>query len=101
MKTFLLAFLLLASQVFADDTSTQTLMIKLKIADAHYELLDSWLLSRAYPATVDAPSEKELRWQLLDENHQLVKEGWIADPQVFGGALLEGKQSGEKVFRHQ
>ena len=100
MKKFLLAFLFLTPQVFADDTPKQTLMIKLKVADSHYELLDSWLLSRSYPATLDAPSEKELRWQLLDENHQLVIEGWIKDPQALDGALLEDNQSGEKVFRH-
>ncbi len=101
MKKFLLAFLFLAPQLFADETPTQTLMIKLSVADAHYELLDSWLLSRSYPATLDAPSEKELRWQLLDSDHQLVREGWIKDPQILDGALLQDKQSGENVFRHK
>jgi hypothetical protein len=94
MKRFLVACLFcVAPQLFAETAPQQTLMIKLKVADAHYELLDSWLLSRSYPASVDTPSNKELRWQLLDTNHQVITEGWINDPQVVTGGLVEQNPS--------
>lgn len=108
MKRLLVACLFcVAPQLFAETAPQQTLMIKLKVADAHYELLDSWLLARSYPASVDAPSNKELRWQLLDANHQVITEGWINDPQVVTGGLVEqnpstnNQQSGTKTYRHE
>ena len=108
MKRFLLVCLFcVAPQLFADNVPLQTLMIKLKVADAHYELLDSWLLARSYPPSIDAPSNKELRWQLLDANHQVITEGWINDPQLVTGTLVEQSQStnntlpGGKTYRHE
>ena len=97
MKRFLLVCLFCAvPQLFADTVPQQTLMIKLKVANAHYELLDSWLLARSYPPSIDAPSNKELRWQLLDANHQVITEGWINDPQLVTGTLVEQNPSTSK-----
>ncbi|RYZ90534.1 MAG: hypothetical protein EOO68_24470, partial [Moraxellaceae bacterium] len=106
MKLFTTAFLLLAQSMIASVTFSETLMIKLKVSDSHYELVDSWLLTRSYPATIDAADAKDLHWQLLDADSNPLKEGWIKDPQKSNGAFLEEEHSpmlasGDKTYRHQ
>lgn len=81
-SVFLILLSIMAGFSFAQDA--QTLMLKLEVKENQYQLLDAWVLPRAYPAsaTIEQASGGAIKWEILAEDESVLVSGIIPDPQL-------------------